>query len=143
MSKRIPIGTVWKDVYLPAIKAAEALHGAKPAKAVETLSVAPAYERVYLYVPYLRGLAFLRQRKGTEAGVEFRKVVDHPGASWNFLPEIYPLSRLGLARAHTMTGDLDNARSSYKALLEYWKDADADYKPALEARREYQALLKQ
>lgn len=146
MSKRIPIGTVWKDIYLPAIKATEALHSADPARALDALHPAPAYERVYPYVPYLRGMALLRQRKGAEAAVDFGKVVNNPGVHWIVLasncPQLYSLSRLGLARAQAMSGDEANARNSYKDLLEYWKDADSDYKPAIEARREYQALQK-
>jgi len=147
LSKRGQIGTLLNDVYLPAIEAAEALHAAQPEKVLEAFHPAPAYERVYPYIPYLRGLAFLRLRKGAEAAVEFRKVVEHPGASWILFfdvscPQLYQSSRLGLARALVMSGEVESAKSGYKELLEYWKDADHDFRPAIDARREYQALLK-
>lgn len=144
MSDHMPLGTLWKEVYFPSIKAAGALHSGNALEVLDELHLAPSYDRVYPYVPYLRGLAQLKQRDGHAAAAEFRKIVDHAGSSWNIsCPQFHSLSRLGLARAQAMTGELDNARATYKDLLEYWKDADSDYKPALEARREYQTLIKQ
>lgn len=144
LSDHMPIGTLWKEIYFPSVKAAGALHSGNAQRVLEELHSAPSYDRVYPYIPYLRGLALLRQKDGHGAEAEFRKIVERPGSSW-FLscPQFHSLSRLGLARAQAMTGDLDIARATYKDLLEYWRDADSDYKPAIEARREYQALPKQ
>jgi tetratricopeptide (TPR) repeat protein len=44
-------------------------------------------------------------------------------------------SLLGLARAESAMGDAAAVADSYRALVEIWKDADADFAPALEARR--------
>jgi hypothetical protein len=143
LSEHMPIGTLWKEVYFPSIQAAGALHRADAQKALEELRLAPGYDRSYPYVPFLRGIALLSQKDGHAAEVEFRKVTEHPGATWDLsCPQLHSLSRLGLARAQAMSSDKENARISYKQLLDYWKDADNDYKPAIEARREYQALLK-
>ena len=81
-SKRFPNGTLWNAVHLPAIRAATELQRGQPAKAVELLASASPYERAYPEVAYLRGLAYLRLRKGVEAAAEFRKILDHKGASW-------------------------------------------------------------
>ena len=80
--KQFPNGTIWNTVQLPEIRAAILLQGDQPAKAVELLASASPYERAYPEAVYLRGLAYLRLHKGVEAAAEFRKIVDHKGASW-------------------------------------------------------------
>src|SRR6185369_12322586 len=66
-SKLFPNGTIWNAVQLPEIRAAIALHRDEPAKSVELLASAAPYERAYFDTVYLRGLAYLRLHKGTEA----------------------------------------------------------------------------
>ena len=104
-SKLFPNGTVWNAVQLPEIRAAIELQRDQPAKAVELLASASPYERAYPEAVYLRGLAYLRLRKGAEAAAEFQKIVDHKGASWGSTWQYpnwglyYSISYLGLARA--------------------------------------------
>jgi len=81
-SKIFPKGTIWNAVQLPEIRAAIELQHGQPAKAVELLASALPYERAYPDAVYLRGLAYLRLRKGVEAAAEFEKILDHKGASW-------------------------------------------------------------
>ena len=81
-SKLLPNGTLWNTVQLPGIRAAIELHRGQPARAVELLASASPYERAYPEAVYLRGLAYLRLRKGVEAATEFQKILDHKGASW-------------------------------------------------------------
>jgi len=81
-SKLFPNGIVWNSVQLPEIRAAIELQLNQPAKAVELLASASPYERAYPEAVYLRDLAYLRLRKGVEAVAEFRKILDHNGASW-------------------------------------------------------------
>ena len=54
----------------------------------------------------------------------------------------YGLCLLGTARAQTQT-DRAAAGRTYEQLLQLWKDADADFIPAQEARREQAALAAQ
>jgi hypothetical protein len=54
----------------------------QPGRVVELLASASPYEQAYPEAVYLRGLAYLRLRKGAEAATEFQKIVDHKGASW-------------------------------------------------------------
>ena len=74
--------TNWNTVQLPEIHAATELKRDNPAKAVELLETASTYERGYPEIIYLRGLAYLRLKKGAEAAAEFQKILDHKGASW-------------------------------------------------------------
>ncbi len=98
-----------------------------------------------MWPAYLRGLAYLDQGASTEARAEFQKILDHKGvlAPKEFNPvgiTLYPLAYLGRARAAARTGDIDESRRSYEALLVLWKDADPDIPILRAAKREYRQL---
>jgi eukaryotic-like serine/threonine-protein kinase len=136
-SKRYPLHTLWNAVQLPSIRAAIELNRDQPAKAIELLQSAAPYERAYPSAVYLRGLAYLRARKGSEAAAEFQKILDHKGANWG---PYYPLSYVGLARAAALTGDSARARTAYQDFLALWRDADPDVPILKEAKQEYAKL---
>ena len=145
-SKRFPNGTLWNAVQLPGIRAAIELQRDQPAKAVELLASASPYERAYPEAVYLRGLAYLRLHKGAEAAAEFRKIVDHKGASWGSdwrHPNwglYYSISYLGLARGSALAGDVANARRAFQDFFALWKDADPDIPILKQAQAEYAKL---
>jgi hypothetical protein len=62
----------------------------KPAETIELLRPVQPYERAFTFAIYLRGLAFLQLKKGTEAAAEFQKIVDHRGADWGQLLSAFP-----------------------------------------------------
>jgi tetratricopeptide (TPR) repeat protein len=145
-SKLSPNGTIWNEVQLPAIQAAAALYRGQPARSVELLVSATAYERSYLEPVYLRGLAYLRLHKGAEAAAEFEKIVDHKGESWGATwvhPNwglFYSLSCLGMARGSALAGDTEKAKKAFQDLFELWKDADPDVPILKQAQAEYARL---
>jgi hypothetical protein len=97
------------------------------------------YEAAAEFWPqYLRGHAYLRLRKGSDGAAEFRKILEHRGQAVDSV--LYPLARLGLARAAALLGDPLHARQSYQAFLKEWKDADTDLPPLLEAQTELAKL---
>ncbi len=130
-SKQLPSDLIWNAVQLPTVRAAIELHQGHSDKVVEMLASARPYERAYLEVPYIRGLALLRLGKGMEAAVEFRKITDHPGSSWGNTwrhPKwglYYAPAHLRLAQALMLAGDRANATKAYNKFLTFWKDADA------------------
>ena len=145
-SKLFPNGTIWNAVQLPEIRAATALNRDQPAKAVELLASASPYERGYLDAVYLRGLAYLRLRKGAEAAAEFQKIVDHNGMNWAsswrhpYWAQFYSLSYLGMARGLALAGDTAKADKAFQDFLELWKDADPDLPTLQQARADYAKL---
>jgi eukaryotic-like serine/threonine-protein kinase len=145
-SKLFPNGTLWNTVQLPGIRAAIELHRGQPARAVELLASASPYERAYPEAVYLRGLAYLRLRKGAEAAAEFQKIVDHKGANWASAWRFpnwglhYSLSYLGLARAYELMGDTGRARNAFQDFFALWKDADQDLPILKQAQEEYARL---
>jgi len=145
-SKLFPNGTLWNAVQLPEIRAAIQLQRDQPAKAVELLASASPYERAYPEAVYLRALAFLRLHNGAEAAAEFRKILDHKGASWGSTWQhpnwglYYSISYLGLARSSALAGDTAKARKAFQDFFALWKDADQDLPILIEAKKDYAAL---
>jgi tetratricopeptide (TPR) repeat protein len=130
--------------YLPAVRAALALHQGNAQKAIELLRATSPYElgsetnHLALMPVYLRGQAYLTVHDGTAAVSEFQKILDHPGIVLNEL--IGALAHLGLARAYALAGDTNKARTAYQDFLAQWKDADPDIPILKQAKAEYAQL---
>jgi hypothetical protein len=145
-SKVFSDGTIWNSVQLPEIRAAIALHRDRPAESVDLLASASPYERSYLEAVYLRGVAYLRLRKGAEAVAEFQKIVDHKGANWGatwvhpYWGQYYSLSYLGMARGFAYAGDTAKAGNAFQDFFALWKDADPDIPILKQAKAEYAEL---
>ena len=74
-TKAQPADTIWNAVRLPEIQAVAALDRNDAAGAIDRMTAAAPYERAYPDASYVRGMAYLKMRKGTEAAAEFEKVV--------------------------------------------------------------------
>jgi DNA-binding winged helix-turn-helix (wHTH) protein/tetratricopeptide (TPR) repeat protein len=129
----------WNNAELPLIRGAIEFGRGHPAIAIKQLTSVTPYERALTFSLYLRGLAFLRLKKGVEGAAEFQKIIDHKGASWG---PMYPLSYLGLARAAELAGDTARSRHGYEDFLAMWKDADPGLPVLIQARTEYARLAR-
>jgi hypothetical protein len=147
LDKRFPEDTRVQSNYLPSLRAQLALIRNDPSKAVEALHPAIPYELgdvddsdlfLGLYPVYVRGQAYLVERHGAEAGIEFQKILDHRGIVGN--KTIGALAHLGLARAYVLQGDTIKALATYKDFLTLWKDADPDIPILKQAKAEYAKL---
>jgi tetratricopeptide (TPR) repeat protein len=87
---------------------------------------------------FVRGQAYLALHDAPRAIGEFQKITRHPYRY--VLKLVYPLSLVGLARAHSMNGDQSQAAKAYDAALAIWKDADPGL-PLVEAARSERAAL--
>ncbi|HXQ26732.1 MAG TPA: protein kinase [Candidatus Acidoferrales bacterium] len=137
LNQRLPQATVVQSYYLPAIRAALAVHQGKPQDAIEDLSATSSYElipNVDMMAVYLRGQAYLAAHQGAEAAAEFQKMLDHPYQADHVLPH------LGLGRAYALAGDMAKARTAYQDFLALWKDADPDIPILKQAKAEYAKL---
>jgi len=81
---------------------------------------------------------YLRARQGSEAAVEFGKILAHRGIL--VASPIGALARLELARAHALAGDRTRAKADYLDFLTLWKEADPDIPVLKQAKAEYGAL---
>ena len=146
ISKLSPNDALWNNVQLPEIHAAIAIERNQPAKSVDLLASASPYEGAFLEVSYLRGLAYLRLNKGSEAAAEFQRIVDHKGASWAsrwqhpYWAQVWSLSYLGMARGFALAGNTAKAKKAYEDFFELWKNADPDVPILKQAEAEYARL---
>ncbi len=148
LNKRSPLNTILNGYWLPTIRAAIALDGKHPEKAVELLQAALAYELGQpspaaqvggsLYPVYVRGEAYLAAGQGQQAAAEFQKLIDHRGIVQNFV--LGALAHLQLGRARALSGDKESARKDYQDFFALWKDADPDVPILKEAKAEYAKL---
>lgn len=148
LETRFPEDTAVRFSYLPVLRALLVLKS-EPAKALELLRDAAPYELGTppssvvgffgnLYPVYVRGLVYLALHKGSEAAVEFQKIVD----SRNIVisDPIGALAYLQLARARSLAGDRTGARTAYGEFLALWKDADPEIPILQKARAEFAGI---
>ena len=141
VARRFPAATLWQAVWFARPRAAVQLARGNPAGAIEALKEASPYELGVLaghWVVYLRGQAYLDLRQGKDAAREFQKVLDN--RTVDALSPLWPLSHLGLARAHALAGDAAASRRAYQDFFALWKDADEDIPILQAARREYEKI---
>ena len=142
-----PSNTLYSDIMVPEVKAAAALAQHHPEQVAPLLSSATNYLLVSKTAQLL-GPASLQMNRPQQAvtdfepGLRYRPLALGEGGLGVAQAPDYVLCLLGTARAQAQF-DKAQAVKSYQQLLEIWKNADADFIPAQEARRELTALTTQ
>ena len=83
LEKTDPLNTLVQKLSIPQIRARIELHDGNSAKAIEQLRPTEAYQFGYVADGkpiYLRGLAYLQAKQGSQAVSEFQKILDHKAA---------------------------------------------------------------
>jgi tetratricopeptide (TPR) repeat protein len=150
LEKRLPEDTFVKFTYAPVLRALAALGRGKPADSVERLQIALTYELAVnglnfnhfylggLHSAYVRGEAFLAERRYADATAEFQKILDHRGLVG--ADPIGAMAHLRLGRVFALSGDKTKAKAAYEAFLALWKAADLDTPILKSAKTEYARL---
>jgi serine/threonine protein kinase/tetratricopeptide (TPR) repeat protein len=147
LDRRFREDTVVQFIFLPTIQAQLALNNGDVVKAIKALDTGASYELgnasplnvpFALYPVYLRGNAFLAIHRGTEAAVEFQKILASPGIVLN--EPIGALARKGLACAYALKGETEKARGSYQAFINLWREPDAQIPVFQQAKSEFSEL---
>ena len=139
-----PTNTLYGEVIVPEVKAAIALVQHHPEEVPGLLSSAAPYVMASK-VPQLQGRASLDAKKPQQAitdfepGIRYRGVALGEGGNGAGQAPDYALCLLGTARAQAQF-DKAAALQSYQKVLDIWKNADSDFIPAQEARKEAAAL---
>jgi serine/threonine protein kinase/Flp pilus assembly protein TadD len=142
-----PTNTLYSEVIEPEVKAAAALaqhHPEQVSGLLSPLSSTPMYMLVSKG-PQLLGRASLELKKPQQAvsdfepGIRFGGLGLGEGAGGASQAPDYAFCLLGTARAQAQF-DKAAAIKSYQQLLDIWKNADGDFIPAQEARKEFAAL---
>jgi tetratricopeptide (TPR) repeat protein len=149
LEKRFGEDTSVRFAYLPEIRALVALNRHSPSTALDLLQSTVPYElgeprsSIHgffgaLYPIYVRGLAYLSAHQGTEAAMEFQKILDHRGIVVS--DPIGALAHLQMGRALAMAGNNDKAKIAYQDFLILWNAADPDIPILKQAKSEYSKL---
>ena len=135
VAKSRPQDTLVQAVDVPAIQAVIEMDHGNAAKAIDLLESAKPYDRVNTSVLFIRGEAYLKANRGSDAVREFQTMI----ALKNYSPAdpLISLAQLGLARAYALAGDKDKSRAAYQNFLALWKDADPDIPILQQAKDEY------
>ncbi|MGA8152193.1 MAG: protein kinase [Terriglobales bacterium] len=142
LQKAEPTNTILKVYWFPVLEASISMDQPAPDKAIVDLEPALPYELGgnfgVLYPAYIRGEAYLAQKNGPAAAVEFQKLLDRPGLVQNGL--LGSLAHLQIARAYGIAGDTAKSKAAYQDFLVLWKNADSDVPILKEAKAEYAKL---
>jgi len=133
LNKRFPAHTLLQEYWLPLIQASLELDRGKASKAIEILEPAAAFDLAEpppvslttLYLPYLRGSAYLAEGDGERAAGAVSEI---PGAQkrsspislwerWLTLAWVVPMPRSAISRL---------AEPPMETFFSLWKDADPD-----------------
>ena len=152
LERRFPEDTSVRFNYVPALRALFALNAGEPSRAIELLQINGPYELAApgisfvgvggffgsLYPVYVRGTAYLAERRGAEAVAEFQKILEHRGLVLG--DPVGAVTRLQLGRAFVLSGDQVQAKGAYQDFLTLWRDADPDIPILKQAQAEYAKL---
>jgi eukaryotic-like serine/threonine-protein kinase len=150
LQNRFPSDSLVKFSYMPTLRALIALNRQNGSKAIEELQVTGPYDMGWpgsnsvgfvgaLYPVYVRGEAYLSEKRGIEAAAEFRKILDSRGVVLS--DPIGVLAHLQLARALLLSGEKAKSQNAYNEFFDRWKEADPDI-PILRSARAESAGLK-
>jgi len=131
---------------LPLIQASLELDRGKASKAIQILEPAAAFDlaepppvsRTTLYLPYLRGSAYLAEGNGERAAAQYQKFLEHRTVIAN--QPLGALANVGLGRAYAQERYIETSRTAYETFFSLWKDADPDIPILREAKAEYAKL---
>ncbi len=137
LDKLFPEDTVQQKVYLPIMRSnIERVRG-NAEKAVDLLDSTLQYHGT-LDTNYQLAQAYLSKGEPDKAAAQLKELLGHRGSGWW---HIYaPLAQLGIAQAHAMQGDRENARKAYDDFFITWKDADPDIPRLRQAKADYKKL---
>jgi tetratricopeptide (TPR) repeat protein len=149
LDMRFPEDSAVQYMYLPPIRALDALNAGAPSKALDLMRASLPYDRGLppsaapyfigpFYTTYVRGLSYLNAHRGGEAAGEFQKIVD--ARTIVVSDPVGALAHLQLGRALMLSGDKVKAKSAYEQFLNLWKDADPDLPVFIQAKKEFAAL---
>jgi serine/threonine protein kinase/tetratricopeptide (TPR) repeat protein len=135
VAQKRPFDTLVQFVQVPLIKAQIELNKNNPGKAIDLLDSALVYARGSSGVLYIRGNAFLKAGRGSDAVQAFQRLLDMKNVL--SVDPVMPLAKVGLARAYVMAGDKARARVAYQDFLAGWRDADPDVPVLRVVKAEY------
>ena len=128
VAQKRPYDTLVQFVAVPLVKAQIELNQGNPGKAIDLLDSALVYARANSGVLYVRGNAYLKAGRGSDAVQAFQRLLDLKNMI-NIDP-IMPLAKVGLARAYVLAGDKARARVAYQDFSRTVEGCGSGHSPA-------------
>jgi len=125
-------------IAIPQVRAAVVLQEGRPAEALAALEPSRPYMMAGFVTRTIRAATYMKMGEPAKAAEDYKNIVDNPGSGFGAL---YPMARLGLARAEAAAGDVAASRAAYQGFLSEWKDADPDL-PVVKAAKAELAKLR-
>jgi len=122
---------------MPRLRSTVAMHEGRLTEALADLEPTRPYEFEGFVTLTNRAAIYMKMGEPAKAVEDYKKILANPGAGFGIL---YPMARLGLARAEAAVGDVAASRAAYESFLNEWKSADADL-PVLKAAKAELAKL--
>jgi DNA-binding winged helix-turn-helix (wHTH) protein/tetratricopeptide (TPR) repeat protein len=122
---------------MPRLRSAVAMQEGRPAEALAALEPARPYELAGFVTLTNRAAIYMKMGEPGKAVEDYKKILANPGAGFGVL---YPMARLGLARAEAAAGDAAASRAAYQSFLGEWKNADPEL-PVIKAAKAELAKL--
>ena len=138
VAQKRPFDTLVQFVEAPLVRAQIELNRGNPSKAIDLLDSALVYARANSGVLYVRGNAYLKAGRGSDAVQAFQRLLDLKSVIT--VDPIMPLARVGLARAYALADDKARSRVAYQDFFALWKDADPDVPMLHDVKTEYAKL---
>jgi eukaryotic-like serine/threonine-protein kinase len=135
VAQKRPYDTLVQFVEVPLVKAQIELNQGDSAKAIDLLDSALVYARANTGVLYVRGNAYLKAGRGSDAVQAFQRLLDLKNVI--SIDPTVAVARVGLARAYVLAGDKARARITYQDFFALWKDADTDLPILRDVKAEY------
>jgi DNA-binding winged helix-turn-helix (wHTH) protein/Tfp pilus assembly protein PilF len=124
-------------IKIPQLEAAVELQAGRPAEALAALEPSRSYMLAGFMTRTLQATAYMRSGQPRKAAEDYKLLVENPGSGFGVL---YPMAKLGLARAEAAAGNVDTSRAAYQSFLDAWKDADPDVPVLKAAKAEFAKL---
>jgi class 3 adenylate cyclase/tetratricopeptide (TPR) repeat protein len=143
LAKASPDNTLLNAVYLPQAEAAVALVQHRPQDVPSLLESSHSYTLAGV-APILEATALLQLHRPSEVIallqpiLRYRYLEAQTGTNGEF--PSYSMATLLTARAYAMAGDKPNAIKMYQQVIDLWKNADPNFKPLADARKELAAI---
>ncbi|HZQ68303.1 MAG TPA: protein kinase [Terriglobales bacterium] len=135
VAKARPYDTIVQFVQTPLVRAIYDLMHNNPSKAIDETDGVLVYSRANPAVFYVRGIAYLKMGRGSDAAQAFQKILDlRPVAAFDMTGS---MAHLGLARAYALQADNVHSRLAYQDFFALWKDADPEVPILKTAKAEY------
>ena len=138
VAQKRPYDTLVQFVNVPLVKAQIELNHGNAGKAIDLLDSALVYARANSSVLYVRGNAYLKAGRGSDAVQAFQRLLDLKSVIT--VDPLMSLAKLGLGRAYLLADDKARSRVAYQDFFALWKDADPDIPLLREAKSEYAKL---